>query len=146
MADDITAKRAQVTATRARIDDHLDELTGHVPARDQVVAVATKYGAAVGGVVAAVGVLVLVTKSKLAGRATKKAGAEYARALVAAFPEVAEAYRAKVSANQAAAALVDVDTVLVEAAPRPRGGAPTAMLTGLGVVAGVAISKVISEG
>lgn len=154
MADDITAKRDQIAATRARIDDHLEELTGHVPAKGDVKAVATKYGAAVGAAVVALGALVIVTKSKLSARADRKAGAEYAKALVAALPQVAEAYRARVS-NEVVTAVVpaaspmqdaiDVDELL-DAAARPRGGTPTALLTGLGVIAGVAIAKAIDEG
>ncbi len=158
--DGVAAKRQQVAETRARIDRNLEELVGHVPDREDVTAVAAKWGAAVGGAVAAVGVLVVVTRSKLARRAERRRGREYAAAIAAALPEVAEAYRAHVT-DRAVTAVVpaheplDVDapdlgatTVdeLADAASRPRGGVPTAVLTGLGVVAGVALSKKLDQG
>lgn len=143
MADDITAKREQLAATRARIDDNLEELTAHVPARDQVKQVAMRYGAATLGVVAAVGAATITTRSRLGRRRERKAGREYAQALVSALPEVAEAYRARL-ADGATTAVVPAGSPLpdlAEPADHAHGGVPSAVLAGLGLLAGVALSR-----
>lgn len=142
MTDEIATRREQLAATRARIDDHLEELTAHVPDREHLTQVAAKYGAAALAATAALGAVAVTTRSRLARRRDRRAGREYAEALVAALPEVAEAYRAHV-ADRAATAVVPAGTPLPElgAAPAARRGVPSLVLAGLGLLAGVAASR-----
>jgi len=93
MAEDPIARaRQEVAATRARIDSHLVDLSASIPDRDDVVATAVRVGAAVGATIVAVAGLVMLGRRRGAAKARRSDGLAYAQALVAALPEVAEAF------------------------------------------------------
>lgn len=151
--DELAQKRREVAEARARIDDHLDEVVAHVPQRDEVLGAASRWGAVAAAGLVAVGTLVVVSRRRLDRRRDRRTGREYAEALVAALPEVAAAYRAAVvdgtttavvAADQPLDDPADLDDLLDEVRPADdvrRPGVGTALLTGLGVLAGVAAGQ-----
>ncbi len=154
---DLDTRREAVAQARARLDHHLDELAQQVPDRDQLVAVGTKFAAAAGGLLAGVGVVVIATKSRLAARRDSKQARAYAEAVVSAMPDVVAAWQARSEGGEVPARPADLPKPVARKAPEPvtdderdtddraRGGAPTAILMGLGVVGGVALSRYLGE-
>ncbi|MFT5224148.1 MAG: hypothetical protein ACI867_002480, partial [Glaciecola sp.] len=154
--------------TRTRIDSRLEELVEHVPDRDQMKATALKYGGAAVGVIVSVGVIVVLTKSKLRTRRVSADAQTYAKRLLRSMPEVADAYLIKqantpppVPGKKDLKAIAKSEMLrhgLAEANARrlaaieagehlnpPRGGVGTAVLTGLGVLGGVAAAQALGQ-